>query len=255
MAEKRKADDALEAKVRIDRSGDDSAVFHLPNGTSVPSSDPYRIVVPALVCDLFADPIAAFKDDNDIHSFELNPDHPWIVQQWGFGFKQFNIDGDGIVDYYPRSKLFSFVYDGHSLDFAVGENIKAQMEHYRKPQRYIKFALLTEKDQAAAQPTHDHWRVFFSSRGMGARYWSQHATWIVPDDELVEALNLLCKGPYLMVSILSIETTKPKERGASFQNPVEQIHNSRLNSFTRGEGEELEQLLTYGCGRLFQKYE
>ena len=255
MAEKRKAEDVLETKVRIDRSGDEGAVFHLPNGTSVPSPDPYRIVVPRPVCDLFADPVAAFKDDNDIHSFELDPDHPWIVQQGGFGFKQFNIDGGGNVDYYPKSKLFSFVYDGHSLDFAVGENIEAQMEHYRKPQRYIKFALLMECNQEAAQPKHAHWRLFFGSRGMGARYWTQHATWIVPDDELVEALNFLCQGPYLMVNILSIETTKPKERGASFQNPVGQISNSHLNSFTPGEGEELEQLLTYGRGRLFQKYE
>lgn len=255
MAEKCKAEDALETKVRIDRSGDEGAVFHLPNGTSVPSSVPYRIVVPRSVCDLFADPVAAFKDNNDIHSFELDPDHPWIVKRWGFGFKQFNIDDDGVVDYYPQSKIFGFVHDGHLVGFVVGDDIKARMEHYRKPQRYIKFALLTEKDQEAAQPKHDHWRVFFSSRGMGARYWTQHATWIVPDDELVEALNFLCQGPYLMVNILSIETTKPKDRGASFQNPVGQISNSRLNSFTPGEGEELEQLLTYGRGALFKKYE
>lgn len=255
MAGKRKAENTLKPKLRIDRSGDEGAVFLLPNGTSVPSPDPYRIVVPRNVCDLFDDPITTFEEDNDIFSFELDPEHPWIVQQWGFGFKQFNIDGDGNVDYCPKSKLFSFVYDGHSLDFAVGDNVEAQMEHFRKPQRYITFALLMKRNQEAVKPKYDHWRVFFGSRGMGARYWTQHATWIVPDDELVEALNFLCQGPYLMVNILGIETTKPKERGASFQNPVGQISNSRLNSFTPGEGEELERLLTYGRGELFKKYE
>jgi len=251
MAEKRKADAALSPSVRIERADEGPAVLVLPDGTRVLSESEYRVIVPRAVCTTLADPVAAFDPDEVIWKFCLDPAHPWLVAQWGRDFKEFC--GEQAVCYEPSDKSFNFEFDGHWVGFVVGDDIAKYMAHFRKPQRYITFALLVKKNQSFAKPKYDHWRVFTGSTGYGARYWSQNATWIVPEDEVVEAINYLCTGPFLMVSIVRIDTAKPPDRKISFQNPASQLAHSALNDFTHGEEAEL--ALTYGRGGLFEKIE
>lgn len=251
MAEKRKADEALGATVRIERNDGAPDMLVLPDGTRLPSASAWAVIVPRAACDRLADPVAAFDPDADVFLFELDPAHPWLVAQWGRDFKDFC--GEQTVHYQPKDKSFNFEFDGHQLSFEVGDNIAMYMAHFRKPQRYITFGLLVKHHQPIAAPKYGHWRLFMGSRGYGPQYWSQSATWIVPEDEVVEAINHLCTGPFLVVSIVRIDTAKPAQRSVSFQNPACQLAHSALNDFTHGE--EIALALTYGRGGLFEKIE
>lgn len=250
MAEKRKADETpCATAIHVEDQEDGPPVFVLPDGTRVPSAARYRAWAPRALCDTLADPPTAFADFKKVEVLLLGPAHPWLVDQWGRDLKEFC--GDQDVQYETANNCFFFELDGHRLGFSTDDNIARLMSYYRKPQRYLTFSMLLKKDEMRVLPKHDYWRTWFGSCGYGARYWSQNATWIIPADEVEEAVNYLCKGPALVTTIVGIEATKPATRGVSFLNAASELMHSALNDFTHGE--EMERMLTYGRMGLFQK--
>jgi len=243
---KRKESESDELHVTIERPEDEAAVFVLPDGSRVSSDDYYRLIVPRVVCDLYLDPLAQFLGERDLAALLLDPAHPWLVKQWGRDFKA--ECGADPVQYNVTDQSFAFRVGAEWHAFRVGEDVTKYLERVRQPQRYVRFSTLGTQNKPLPNPKYKHWRSWFDLSSYGPRYQALYATWIVPADELEEAINHL--GSHgVLTSIASISREAPQGKSVSFENPVGQVMQSRLNSFT--EGAKMEDLVTYGRGALF----